>query len=66
MIDKIPQAFAINSDWTVSDALSINTIFTTNRSDAEYGFDEDWTGPELQPEYQAFDNYSSRYCKRLC
>ena len=50
-------AFAINSDWTVSDALSINTIFTTNRSDAEYGFDEDWTGPELQPEYQAFDNY---------
>ena len=50
-------AFAINSDWTVSDALSINTIFTTNRSDAEYGFDEDWTGPDLQPEYQAFDNY---------
>lgn len=59
-------AFAINSDWTVSDALSINTIFTTNRSDAEYAFDEDWSYPDLwsnnidgkdAEEYQGFDSY---------
>jgi outer membrane receptor protein involved in Fe transport len=50
-------AFAINSSWEKSDAVTINTILTTNRSDAEYGYDEDWTGPELQPGYQAFDNY---------
>jgi outer membrane receptor for ferrienterochelin and colicin len=35
----------------------MNTILTTNRSDTEYGYDEDWTDPEFQPGYQAFDNY---------
>lgn len=50
-------AFAINSNWEKSNIVSINTILTSNRTDAEYGYDEDWTGPELQPEYQAFDNY---------
>jgi outer membrane receptor protein involved in Fe transport len=50
-------AFAVNSDWTISNAVSMNTILTTNQTDTEYGYDEDWTGPVLQPEYQAFDNY---------
>jgi len=50
-------AFAVNSDWNISDALSMRTIVTSNRTDAEYGYDEDWTGPDLQPDYQAFDNY---------
>ena len=50
-------AFAVNTDWTVSDALSMTSILTTNRSDIEYGYDEDWTGPNFQPDYQAFDNY---------
>ena len=51
-------AFAINSQWDKSAAVTINTILTTNRTDAEYGYDEDWTGTDLQPSYQAFDNYS--------
>lgn len=50
-------AFAVNSQWEKSQAISINTILTTNRTDAEYGYDEDWTGSDLQPGYQAFDNY---------
>jgi iron complex outermembrane receptor protein len=50
-------AFAVNSYWEKSNKVSINTIVTSNRSDAEYGYDEDWTGPEFQPGYQAFDNY---------
>lgn len=50
-------AFAVNSQWEKSQAVSINTILTTNRTDAEYGYDEDWTGSDLQPGYQAFDNY---------
>jgi outer membrane receptor protein involved in Fe transport len=56
-------AFAINSDWTVSDALRINSIFTTNRSDTEYGYDEDWSHSELWSSsdrgwvYKVFDNY---------
>ena len=51
-------AFAINSQWDKSAAVTVNTILTTNRTDAEYGYDEDWTGTDLQPSYQAFDNYS--------
>ena len=50
-------AFSVNSDWIMSDAVTMNTILTTNRSDTEYGYDEDWTDPEFQPGYQAFDNY---------
>lgn len=50
-------AFAVNSDWVISGAVSMNTILTTNQTDTEYGFDEDWTDPEFQPGYQAFDNY---------
>ena len=51
-------AFAVKSNWEKSDAISIKSILTSNRTDAEYGFDEDWTDPEFQPGYQAFDNYS--------
>ncbi|MGB1158046.1 MAG: TonB-dependent receptor [Porticoccaceae bacterium] len=51
------KAFALNTDWNVSNALSMHSIFTTNRTDAEYGYDEDWTDAALQPDYQAFDNY---------
>ena len=50
-------ALAVNSDWTISDAVSFNSILTSNRSDTEYGYDEDWTDPAFQPGYQAFDNY---------
>ena len=56
-------AFAVNTDWTVSDALSMNTIFTTNRTDVEYGYDEDWSHSELWSSsergwvYKIFDNY---------
>ncbi len=50
-------AFAINTDWAISNALTMHSIITTNRSDTEYGYDEDWTDSILQPDYQAFDNY---------
>jgi outer membrane receptor protein involved in Fe transport len=49
-------AVAVNSNWTVSDALSINSIFTTNRSDVEYSYDYDWTGPGLQA-WQVFESF---------
>jgi len=54
---QISKAFAVNADWTISNALSMRSIFTTNRTDAEYGYDEDWTDAALQPSYQVFDNY---------
>jgi len=59
-------AFAVNSDWAISDALSMKTIVTTNRTDAEYGYDEDWSYLDLWlanmdgqgvEKYQGFDNY---------
>jgi iron complex outermembrane receptor protein len=50
------KAFALNSNWTVSDALSINSIFTTNRSAVEYSYDYDWTGPDLQG-WQVFESF---------
>jgi outer membrane receptor protein involved in Fe transport len=49
-------AVAVNSNWTVSDALSINSIFTTNRSDVEYSYDYDWTGPALSS-WQVFESF---------
>ena len=49
--------FVMNSQWDKSAAVTVNTILTTNRTDNEYGYDEDWTGTDLQPGYQAFDNY---------
>ena len=50
-------ALALDSNWKISNAVSMETILTTNRTDADYGFDEDWTDPAFQPGYQAFDNY---------
>lgn len=50
-------ALALDSNWKISDVLSMESIITSNRTDAEYGFDEDWTFPVFQPGYQAFDNY---------
>jgi outer membrane receptor protein involved in Fe transport len=50
-------ALALDANWRISDAVAMEGILTTNRTDAEYGFDEDWTNPEFQPGYQAFDNY---------
>jgi iron complex outermembrane receptor protein len=49
-------AFVIDSNWAVSDDLSINSIFTTNRSDVEYSYDYDWTGPSLQ-NWQVFESF---------
>lgn len=51
------RAIALDSDWKISDAINMESIFTINRTDAEYGYDEDWTEPAFQPGYQAFDNY---------
>ena len=57
------QAFAVNTDWNISSALSMQTIVTSNRTDAEYGYDEDWSYPELWSSsnrdwiYKVFDNY---------
>lgn len=54
---QISKALGVNVDWSLSNALSMRSIITTNRTDAEYGYDEDWTDPDFQPGYQAFDNY---------
>jgi iron complex outermembrane receptor protein len=51
------RALAIDSNWKVSDIVSMESILTTNRTDMEYGYDEDWTAPSLQSGYQVFDNY---------
>jgi outer membrane receptor protein involved in Fe transport len=56
------KAIAINSQWDKSDVLSINTIITSNRSDIEYGYDEDWSYKNLWVthagyDYTVFDNY---------
>ncbi|MGB2172905.1 MAG: TonB-dependent receptor, partial [Porticoccaceae bacterium] len=65
-------AFAINSDWALSDALSISSIFTTNRSDVEYSYDEDWSFLDLWldhmdeegvEKYQGFDNYQREFSR---
>ncbi|MBL4796334.1 MAG: TonB-dependent receptor [Oleispira sp.] len=50
-------ALALDANWKISDAVTMEGILTSNRTDAEYGFDEDWTDPAFQPGYQAFDNY---------
>jgi len=51
------KALALDSNWKISDVVSMESIVTTSRTNAEYGYDEDWTGPALQPGYQVFDNY---------
>jgi outer membrane receptor protein involved in Fe transport len=50
-------AFTLDSNWKISNAVTLESILTTNRTDTEYGYDEDWTDPVFQPGYQAFDNY---------
>lgn len=51
------KAYSVNADWVISNVLSMRSILTANRTDTEYGYDEDWTFPAFQPGYQAFDNY---------
>lgn len=51
------KALALSSNWKISDVVTMESVLTANRTDAEYGFDEDWTDPDFQPGYQAFDNY---------
>jgi iron complex outermembrane receptor protein len=51
------KALALDSNWKISEAVTMESILTANRTDMEYGYDEDWTAPALQPGYQAFDNY---------
>jgi iron complex outermembrane receptor protein len=51
------KALALDSNWRISEAVTMESILTANRTDMEYGYDEDWTAPALQPGYQAFDNY---------
>ncbi len=59
-------AFAVNTHWAPSDAYSMKTIITSNRSDTEYSYDEDWSYLDLwvdtmdgadTEEYQGFDSY---------
>ena len=59
-------AFAVNTHWATSDAYSMKTIITSNRSDTEYSYDEDWSYLDLwvdtmdgadTEEYQGFDSY---------
>ena len=59
-------AFAVNTHWAASDAYSMKTIITSNRSDTEYSYDEDWSYLDLwvdtmdgadTEEYQGFDSY---------
>lgn len=57
------KALALDSNWKISDVVSMESMVTTSRTNAEYGYDEDWTGPALQPGYQVFDNYK-RYIDR--
>ena len=40
-------AFALNTDWALSEALNMTSIVTTNRSNIEYGYDEDWSYDEF-------------------
>jgi iron complex outermembrane receptor protein len=51
------KALALDSNWRISEAVTMESILTANRTDMEYGYDEDWTAPALQPGYQVFDNY---------
>ena len=59
-------AFAVNTHWAASDAYNAKTIITSNRSDTEYSYDEDWSYLDLwvdtmdgadTEEYQGFDSY---------
>jgi len=43
--------------WDLSTALDWQVLLSSSQTDAEYGFDEDWTYTSFQPGYQAFDNY---------
>lgn len=51
------KALTLNSNWKINDAVSMEAILASSRNDIEYGYDEDWTDPDFQPGYQAFDNY---------
>lgn len=51
------KALSLNSDWKINNAISLLANISGNRNDIEYGYDEDWSDPVLQPGYQVFDNY---------
>jgi iron complex outermembrane receptor protein len=51
------KALTLDSNWKISNVVSMETILTTSRTDAEYGYDYDWTGIDVQPNYQAFENF---------
>jgi outer membrane receptor protein involved in Fe transport len=51
------KALALDSDWKMNDAVNMEASLTASSSDIEYGYDEDWTGKTLNPDYQVFDNY---------
>lgn len=54
------KALALNANWKISNAVNMESILTANRTDMEYGYDEDWTAPALQSGYQVFDNYDRK------
>lgn len=55
-------AFAIKGQWRKDNIFKMNTSFTSQRTEIEYGFDEDWSYGELWLanqgwDYSVFDNY---------
>ena len=58
------KAFAITTDWLISDGLRLDTVVSHASSDIEYSYDEDWSNPTLCQlntcpfgDYSSFDSY---------
>lgn len=51
------KALSLSSDWKINNIVSLRSIINSAKNNIEYGFDEDWASPTLQPAYQVFDNY---------
>ncbi|MBQ78348.1 MAG: TonB-dependent receptor [Cellvibrionales bacterium] len=51
------KALSTSIYWDLSSSADWQMLLSSSKTDAEYGFDEDWTYTSFQPEYQAFDNY---------
>lgn len=56
-------AFAFDINSKLSDAISIEAILSTAKSDVEYSYDDDWSYEGIAPgwEYKAFDQYLRDY-----
>ena len=54
---QISRATTLLADWGAARRFNVQGRVNVSRTDADYGYDEDWTYAEFQPDYQAFDNY---------